>query len=358
MALGKIDSARRPAFGIIGTGEIVRMIRPTLLRDDSLRVAAIAGSKPGAAAQLAREFGGITACADYRELLQLDLDAVFIATPPHIHCEIIEAALAAGKHIVCEKPLVMNLEELRAVEAAHCRHPHLKLASSSSRFHACPPVRKARELIARGRLGKILTVRLNISSEYPRAVASQPAWRRQRATSGGGIAMDWAVYDLDWLRYLLGDLFVPKAVMGSINFWQDEGTKLETSYLAHILCERGLTISLERRPEHGPQFQRAEIRGTDGGLDLPFMPGGGPPGLVWYHRIDNATLQEEALAEKMNDWDSILAYPVIDLARALAENREVASPLEVQPGIYGVIAALYQSAQTGESVAVTRKPKK
>lgn len=345
-------AASRPRFGIIGTGEIVRMVRPALLANGSLQVVALAGRNPAATAALAAEFGSVTACRDYHELLKRDLDAVFIATPPHLHLEMVEAALAAGKHVVCEKPLVMNLDELARMETVQRRQPHLKVASCSSRFNVCPPVRRAREMIAAGQLGRILTVRLNSSIELPKALSALPAWKRHRSTSGGGLAMDWGVYDLDWLQFVLGDLFQPLSVMGSVDFFPGQGTGLETSYLAHLHCGGGLTIALERRPEHGPRFQRAEIRGTEGGLDLPFMPGDNPHNLLWHRRTSHDELQTEVLPEQVSGWDAILSYPIVDLAHALSANREVASPLAAQAPIYRVIAALYQSASSGASVPV------
>jgi predicted dehydrogenase len=340
-------------FGIIGSGEIVRMILPTLRKNDGLRVVAVAGTNPSAATLFEKEPGGAAVYADYADLLKRrEIAAVYIATPPYLHCQMVEAALQAGKHVVCEKPMVMNLGELQKVRAAHQRHPELKVASCSSRFNVCPPVRKARDLIAEGRLGQLLRVRLQNSFEFPIPLELLPAWKRSRTKSGGGLCMDWGVYDLDWLQFLLGRIFDPVALMGSIDCFCREDTDLETGYAANLLCRNGLTISLERRPEHGPRFQRAEIRGTDCGLDLPFMPGGESDTLALYSHAHDRTLQKEILPVSMNDWDTILAFPVIDLAQAIAEKREVASPLSVQDKIYKVIAALYQSAATGKSVEV------
>jgi predicted dehydrogenase len=342
-------------FGIIGTGEIVEMIQPTLQSCHGLRVIALAGTNTSAANSLAKKFDGATVYPDYKVLLGVrEIEAVYIATPPHLHTGMLKAVLEAGKHVVCEKPLVMNLGELHGVLAAHKRHAFLKVASCSSRFNICPPVRRARDLIAQGRLGKILRVRLNNSVALPLPISSLAAWKRSRVTSGGGLCMDWGVYDLDWLRFLLGELFDPVALMGSIDHSFNHETDLETGYAAHILCRNGLTISLERRPEHGPRFQRAEIRGTEGGLDLPFMPGSDQEALTVY-RHDQAkkkTFRIDTLPVRMNDWGTILAYPIIDLAQAIVEKREVASPLSIQNRIYAVIAALYRSSAAGKSVAV------
>lgn len=341
-------------MGIIGPGEIVRMILPSLKGLEGCRVAAIAGSNVASAAGLAREFEGAVAYADYRELLKSGaVDAVYIATPPHLHYPMMDASLAAGKHVVCEKPIVMSLAELDRFAALQTKYPDLKLASCSSRFHVCPPVQAARAMIKRGRLGRVQTVRLNNSLELPLPLASLPAWKRSPGTSGGGLLMDWGVYDLDWLRYLLGDLFEPAEVMGQVDCWGDEGSGLETGYSARILCRNGLSICLERRPEHGPRFQRAEVRGVEGGLNMPFMPGGdAPAALEWYRYESRTSLTKEVVSEPMCDWGPILDYPVVDFVRAIAEDREVASPFSAQKKIHGVIEALYRSSNSGKSVAV------
>ena len=330
------------------------MILPALRALEGCRVTAVAGSNPASAAGLAREFDGAKAYPDYRELLKIgEVDAVYIATPPHLHRPMMEAALVAGKHVVCEKPLVMSLAELREFAALQAKYSGLMLASCSSRFQVCPPVRAARELIGQGKLGRVQTVRLNNSLELPPPLASLPAWKRSPVTSGGGLLMDWGVYDLDWLRHLLGDLFDPVEVLGQVDYWGDEGSGLETGYAARILCRSGLTICLERRPEHGPRFQRAEVRGIEGGLNLPFMPGEGAPATLEWHRCENhITLTTIVASAPMCDWGPILAYPVIDFVQAIAEGREVASPFSVQIKIHGVIEALFRSSELGKSVAV------
>ena len=165
--------------------------------------------------------------------------------------------------------------------------------------------------------------------------------------------MDWGVYDLDWLCHLLGDLFDPVEVLGQVDYWGDEGSGLETGYSARILCRNGMSVCLERRPEHGPKFQRAEVRGVEGGVNLPFMPGEGAPATLEWHRYENrTTLTTKVASAPMCDWGPILAYPVVDFVQAIAAGREVASPFSVQMKIHGVIEALYRSSELGKSVTV------
>jgi len=342
-------------FGIIGSGEIARMVAPTLAKAVGLRVAAIASRNTAAAREVATVLGGASVDDDFLGLLRRpEVEAVYIATPPHLHRSMIVAALEAGKHVICEKPFVMNLGEFEDVTVAMRAAPKLKVSSCSSRFQACPPVREARDFVASGRLGKILRVRLENAMPPPIPLAALPAWRRTRDTGGGGIAMDWGVYDLDWLQFLLGEAFEPVEIFGRTDCWGHEEAALETSFSAEILCHSGLTIGWERRSEQGPPFQRAELRGSASGLDLPFMPGGTPTALTQHWHAADRSLHSDVISGPVGDWGAILAFPILDLAEAIAHDREVASPPPVSRKIHAVIEALYKSAASGKSASIDR----
>jgi predicted dehydrogenase len=344
--------ARPAIFGIIGAGEIARMVAPDLARHPAIRVGAVSSRDAAAAQNLAGSLGGAAVERDYRQLLQRpEIQAVYIATPPALHREMILAALAAGKHVVCEKPLVADAAELPEIMAAAQQRPDLKVASCSSRFLVCPPVRKASEWLAAGQLGKILRVRLQ-NAMPPIALSSLPTWKRSRATAGGGLVMDWGPYDLDWLQLLLGPEFDPVRIFARTSDWGHEEASLETGFAAELLCRSGLAIGWERRTESGPPFQRAEVRGTLGGLDLPFMPGSSLEGLTHYRLGSEQSLGREIVSDPVGSWGSILAYPILDLAEAIVHGRAVASPLAAQVKIHRVIEALYRSAASGRSEAV------
>lgn len=353
-----VSSRDSLGLGIIGTGEIVRMILPALRQLAGAHVAAVAGSSPAKAAALAAELPGAEVCADYRELLaHRTVDAVYIATPPFLHREMLAAVLAAGKSVLCEKPLVMDWAELREIARLRERNPQRVFAGCSSRFQVCPPVRAARELIAAGSIGRLQTVRLAHALGLPPPLARWPVWKRTREQSGGGLLMDWGGYDLDWLFFLLGARFDPVAVMGELDFTGDDGSGLETGYGGQILCRDGLTVTIERRAEQGPRFQRAEIRGVAGGLDLPFMPGeAAPAALRRYHYNESGTLTDEPASAPMCEWGPILAYPVVDFVAALQRDGVVASPFAQQARIHAVLEAWYESAKHGRSVTVSADP--
>ena len=329
------------------------MVAPALATYGGIRVAAISSRSAPAARELAAIVGGAAVDDDYLALVRRpEVEAVYIATPPHLHRPMMIAAIEAGKHVVCEKPFVMNLGELDEIERALRGSPGVKVSSCSSRFQICPPVREARDFIGQGRLGKLLRVRFCNAMPPPLPLGALPAWKRARDTGGGGIAMDWGVYDLDWLRFLLGDPFDPVEIFGRTDCWNHEEAGLETSFSAEILCRSGLTIAWERRSEQGPPFQRAEVRGTAGGLDLPFMPGGTPAALTHHRYAEDGSLRSDLISRPVSDWGAILAFPILDLADAIAGERDVASPPAAARVIHSVIEALYASASSGKSVPV------
>jgi dihydrodiol dehydrogenase / D-xylose 1-dehydrogenase (NADP) len=348
-----VRNAGPTVLGIAGAGEIVRMVAPVLAAHGGIRVSAVSSRNTVAARDLAAVLGNASVDADFSELIRRpEVEAVYIATPPHLHHSMMIAAIEAGKHVICEKPFVMNLGELDEVERAARAHPGIKVSSCSCRFQVAPPVREARDFLRGGHLGKLSRARLSNAMPPAPPLTALPAWKRARATGAGGVAMDWGVYDLDWLRFLLGESFDPVEVFGKTDCSSHEEAALETSFSAEILCRSGLTVGWERRSEQGPPFQRAEVRGSAGGLDLPFMPGGSPAALTLHRYSDGKSLQSKVISDAVGGWDAILAFPIIDLAEAIAFGRDVASPPERARMIHAVIEALYESSLSGRSVRV------
>jgi predicted dehydrogenase len=349
------QSAGTIGLGIIGTGEITRIMRPAFTGAGDSRVVAVADVNGDAARAEAEALGGAETFTDYRELLASPaVQAVYIATPPFLHREMVLAAMAAGKHVLCEKPFMLNQAEAREIAAAHAATPSLKVACCSSRFHNAPPVRKAHEVIAGGGIGRLLRMRCLHALTLPKPIAALVPWKQRRATAGGGLLMDWGVYDLDWMRFLLGKLFDPVTVFARTDKWRWDEGDIESSFSAEILLSSGTSIAWERRIEHGPANSRIEIRGASAGLDLPFMPGSSPEALTLHRYEDANHLQSEVLSEPVTDWGAILHHPVRDFVSAILHDREVASPPASQVMIHGVIDALYASAASNRSEEVEK----
>ena len=323
-----------------------------------MHVVAVADIDERAAIHIAEEIGAETVVTDYRRLLEReDIDAVYVATPPFLHRPMLLDALAAGKHVLCEKPFVLNSGEITQILAAAVQHPSLKIGCCSCRFHDAATVRRARQLIASGVLGKIYRVRFDAVTQASSPDHTLPAWRNDPSKNGGGISYDWGVYDLDWITYLFSDQLVPQTLFGTLgnyfalnDHYPAVTPDVDGRLSAEIVCENGLSIHWERRAaEHGPPYHQVQVRGERGGLDLSMTPS--DQAHLVYHAYQGATpLHSEVQPETPPDWRNTLVYPIRDFTAALLEDRSPASPPDRQVVVHALLDALSQSAATQTAV--------
>jgi predicted dehydrogenase len=208
---------------VVGTG-FIGPVHAEALQRMGVKVRGILGATPERSAAAAAALGLEVAYSSYEELLADDqVQSVHITTPNRLHASMTKAAFAAGKHVVCEKPLAMNSTETADLVAVAAAHPHLVGAVNYNiRFY--PLMQHARDLIAAGELGTIYAVR-------------------------GGYIQDWLLYDTDWNWRLLkeegGDL---RAVGDIGTHWMDligfvTGLKVEA-----LLADLATFVPIHKRP--------------------------------------------------------------------------------------------------------------
>ena len=146
----KID---HPRIGIVGAGNIASLNVAGYLEDERCQVAAVCDPVEGRAAAAAERWGAPASYTDLDAMLaDPDIDAVEILTPTNLHHDHVLAALAAGKHVSCQKPLANSVTEARAMAAA-AEEAGLILRVSEC-FRHYPPLEQAKRLIAEGAIGK------------------------------------------------------------------------------------------------------------------------------------------------------------------------------------------------------------
>jgi predicted dehydrogenase len=188
--------------GIIGGGSIAQAhLDGYLLAGDAARVTAIADIDPKNAKRSAKRAGGARIFSDYREMIDSGLvDAVDICLPHHLHKDAIVAAAAAGKHVLCEKPLCLTVAEGEAVRQAIARSGITLMCAHNQLF--LPAVAKAREMIVEGVLGKVYEARTTDSFANP-LDPKTIGWRGPRETSGGGELIDTGYHPTYLLLHLV-----------------------------------------------------------------------------------------------------------------------------------------------------------
>jgi predicted dehydrogenase len=185
---------------VIGSGGIARRraIPEGLTTASNASLVSVFDINQAANQEVARQFGA-AAGGSLPELLAAGVDAVYIATPVHLRCALALECLRAGKHVLCEKPLGMNVTEARTmVDTAARAGLHL---STAFRMRLHSRHRAALKLVEEGKLGKLVYARAQLSCWYP---PIEGAWRQRLALGGGGSLIDMGNHCIDLLEMFLG----------------------------------------------------------------------------------------------------------------------------------------------------------
>jgi predicted dehydrogenase len=171
------------------------------------RMAAICGRDRAQVAAAAERLGWAAWETDWKRLVERDdVDLVDVCTPGFSHAEISIAALEAGKHVLCEKPLANTVEEARAMAAAARSAAAAGVrAMVGFNFRRVPAVALARELIAAGRLGTIRHVRGAYLASHMLDPELPLVWRLDAAQAGSGALGDLGAHAIDLAQHLAGD---------------------------------------------------------------------------------------------------------------------------------------------------------
>src|ERR1700730_12317477 len=148
-------------WGLIGCGDIARKRIAPALRDSALgELLAVSRAQSELVEAFAKEFGAKKWYADWKELLlDEEIDAVYIATPVHLHAIQTIAAAEAGKHVLCEKPMAMDVAECEQMIAA-TRANNVKLGIAYYR-HFYPVIHRIKHLLESGEIGDPVLVQIN-----------------------------------------------------------------------------------------------------------------------------------------------------------------------------------------------------
>ena len=171
------------------------------------RLAAICGRDKAAAQAAADRLGWAAAETDWRALIgRDDVDLIDISAPGDMHAPIAIAALEAGKHVLCEKPLANTLAEATAMSAAaDAAYPGGARAMVGFNYRRVPALALARQLVADGRLGTLRHLRAVYLQDWLADPAAPMTWRMQAERAGSGALGDLGSHVVDLARYLSGD---------------------------------------------------------------------------------------------------------------------------------------------------------
>jgi predicted dehydrogenase len=171
------------------------------------RLAAICGRDKAATQAAADRFGWAAAETDWRALIARDdVQLIDISAPGDLHAPIAIAALEAGKHVLCEKPLANTLAEAEAMKAAaDAAYPGGTRAMVGFNYRRVPALALARRLVANGRIGTLRHLRAVYLQDWLADPAAPMTWRMRAERAGSGALGDLGAHIVDLARYLTGD---------------------------------------------------------------------------------------------------------------------------------------------------------
>lgn len=306
-------------WGILSTADIgMTKVTPAIQRADNCEVVAIASRSYEHAHAAANRLGIRTPYGSYEELLEdRDVDAVYLPLPNDLHAEWTYQAAAAGKHILCEKPLALTAEQARDMIEA-CADAGVKLQEAFMYRHH-PTWVEAVRLVRSGAIGELRTVQ-SFFSYYN----DDPDNIRNRLENGGGAIMDIGCYCINVARMLFDE--EPTSVRSVVHRDADMGIDTLVSALLEFSDGRqsGFTCSTRAEPD-----QRVSIVGTEGRIEveIPFnippdietriavIAGGSPPEdpateKITFPAADQYTIQAQLFAASILDDRPVPVDPV------------------------------------------------
>ena len=244
-------------FGVLGAGRIGKVHARTIAANPKAKVAYIADAVPAAAEALAKEYGAKVATVE--EIMKAsDVDAVLIGSPTPFHAEQIQAASNAGKAIMCEKPVSLDvnaiLETLKIVE----KNKSTLMIGFNRRFD--PNFADLEKRIRRGDIGDVEIVTVISRDPAP----PPPSYVK----ASGGLFRDMMIHDFDMARFLMGEEFVVVNALGSslVDKGIGEAGDVDTAAVQmQTASGRIAVITNSRRATYGYD-QRMEVHGSKGML--------------------------------------------------------------------------------------------
>jgi len=244
-------------WGVMSTAKIARQsVIPGIRSAGNAELVAIASRDPESARRVADDLAIPTAHGSYEDMLADDsIDAVYIPLPNHMHLEWTERAARAGKHVLCEKPLGLDADEVRQMHATCEAEGVVLLEAFMYRFH--PQWKAVFAMVESGRIGEIRSVQSWFSyfNDDPANIRNVAAW-------GGGALMDIGCYCIHVARTLFG--CEPVGVHAAMMRDPDSGVDiLTTASLDFGVGHAGFTAGTRIEPD-----QRVHIYGTEGRIEI------------------------------------------------------------------------------------------
>jgi len=334
-------------IGLVGTQFIGNLYAYSLRQVPGAEIVAVAA--PNTAEAFARQHGVPAWYRDYRSMIETtDLDAVAIAAPNDLHYDVCLAAADAGKHVLCEKPLAVSLEEADTMVAA-CRRAGVVLMYGENLLFA-PMYRHVRNLARRGEVGAPFLAKHSQCHGGPYS-----AWFWDVERAGGGVLLDMGCHSIHTLCWVLGEW--PEAVTATLGrFLHGERTRGE-DHATTVLHFTGGRMAVAENSWAMPGGEdRLEVYGPAGRLVADLERG---PAIQAYQAPASETAADPAASRGgwryllyQEPWQFGFPQELQHFVDVIGGQATLESSGDDGRRVLEIIYAAYESARTGRRVAL------
>ena len=318
-------------WGLLSTARINQAVIPPIRGSVRSELHAVASRDILKAKEYAKEWRIPHACGTYEELLaREDIDAIYNPLPNHLHAEWSIRAAEAGKHVLCEKPLALTLDEVDQMIAAAKQHNVVIAEAFMYKHH--PQTLKVLELIEQEAIGELLLIKgaFTFNLDRPDDVRWVQEW-------GGGSIWDVGCYPISFAR------LVAQAEPLEVFGWQVTGsTGIDVVFSGQMRFAGGLLAQFDCG-FRAPYRTAIEIVGTQGSIELssPFKPAGGE----WIE-----ITRGDSVDKLRSPGYELYRGEIEDMERAVLDGQTPRISLENSRANVATILALLESARTGQVV--------
>ena len=345
-------------WGVIGCGGIAarRTIPEFLEMADQAELISVMCRTQESAKSIASQFNVQHWCNTEQELLDQDIDAVYIASPQHVHCKQVIMAAEAGKHILCEKPLALNADEATQMKNA------IKKANIKFMMAFCMRNNiynnKARELVQAGTIGQLVMGRAELTCWYPPIPG---AWRQDKAISNGGSLIDMGSHCLDMLEWIM-DSKIVEVTGFQDKMTHDYPTDVEDASTILVRFDNGAHGIIDNYfnlPDASAQ-NSLELHGTKGSIIGKGTIGQDPTGTMFSIIQDKESAynanQERNIDVKRQEYQlegqGLYGQMINQLSRCILDDTE--PPITIDDGCHSVklVNAIYTAVKERRIIKV------
>jgi len=342
---------RKISFGIIGCGTIARWHADAIRTFNCAELLGVTDSNQESARDFAEKYG-VKVFGSLENMLSCaDIDGVCICTPSGFHASQAMMSAQAGKHIIIEKPMALDLKSADAVIAA-CEASKVKVAVIAQ-LRFAPAVRKMKDALDSGLLGKITSADLSMKFHRSQEYYDSKNWRGTWDLDGGGALMNQGIHGIDLLRFMMG----PVKIISAMTRTLVRRIEAEDTAVAILEYANGALGAIQATTSIFPGYpRRLEICGEKGSLaleedsitrwDVSGMPV--PADVQIQSSVSQVASVPTALgieghARQIRDMIEAIRYD----RRPLVDQYEGRKPIEV-------IMAIYESSRTGKMVELAK----